>query len=194
GSMDAKGALVVSTNQPKGKMVQVLFEPNAGLSTPLTYDITAWSLPYAFGLETVASTTLIAASGTNPNIVIVNTASPNSAGYIAKWNSLQDAEFLSALLQQKIKVRFSENELGFDGKTFGHGSLIITRSDNKTNPDFDKNLIQIANEMGRELYASPTSYADNLTDFGSQYVHLIKNKKVAMLQGEGTSSLGYGAL
>src|SRR5690606_37598446 len=84
--------------------------------------------------------------------------------------------------------------LNFGGNNFGRGSLIITRSDNKTNPDFDKKVIEIANKMGRELYASPTSYADNLTDFGSQYVHLIKNKKVAMLQGEGTSSLGYWAL
>jgi uncharacterized membrane protein len=117
-----------------------------------------------------------------------------AAGYITKWNSLQDAEFLSALLQANIKVRFSENELGFGGNTFGRGSLIITRSDNKNNVDFDKTLIEIANEMGRQLYASPTSFADNLTDFGSQYVHLIKNKKIAMLQGEGTSSLSYGAL
>ena len=194
GKMETNGALVVSTNQPKGKMVQVLFEPNAALSTPLTYDITAWSLPYAFGLETVASTTLISANGTNPNNAISNTASPNSAGYISKWNSLQDAGFLSALLGNNIKVRFSDNELNFGGNNFGRGSLIITRSDNKTNPDFDKKVIEIANKMGRELYASPTSYADNLTDFGSQYVHLIKNKKVAMLQGEGTSSLGYGAL
>ncbi|MCB0466415.1 MAG: zinc carboxypeptidase, partial [Aequorivita sp.] len=97
-------------------------------------------------------------------------------------------------LQHKIKVRFSENELGFGGKTFARGSLIITRSDNKANPDFDKTLTQIANEMGRQLYASPTSFADKLTDFGSQYVHVIKPKKVAMLQGEGTSSLNYGAL
>src|SRR5690606_35986490 len=81
GTIDAKGALVVSTNQPKGKMVQVLFEPNAALSTPLTYDITAWSLPYAFGLETVASTTLISATRTNPNNALLNTPSPNSAGY-----------------------------------------------------------------------------------------------------------------
>ncbi|HET8803460.1 MAG TPA: M14 family metallopeptidase, partial [Aequorivita sp.] len=200
GIMDAKGALVVSTNQPKGKMVQVLFEPNAALSTPLTYDITAWSLPYAFGLETVASTTLIPATGTAPNNSIANSPSPMAAGYISKWNSLQDAEFLSALLQANIKVRFSEKELGFGGKTFGRGSLIITRSDNTSRlrsmpeQDFEKKIIEIANKMGRELYASPTSYADNLTDFGSQYVHLIKNKKVAMLQGEGTSSLSYGAL
>lgn len=194
GTMDAQGALVVSTNQPKGKMVQVLFEPHAALSTPITYDITAWSLPFAFGLETVASTELVPATGNHPNLPLANLPAPRTAGYIAKWQSLQDAEFLAALLKANIKVRFSEKELGFGGNHFGRGSLVITRSDNKTNPDFDKTVTEIANDLGRQLYASPTSFADNLTDFGSQYVHLIKNKKVALLQGEGTSSLNYGAL
>lgn len=193
-TIDAKDALVVSTNQPKGKMVQVLFEPTTSLSTPITYDITAWSLPYAFGLDGIASTSLVPANSTVKKSAVSNIASPNAAGYIAKWNSLQDATFLSELLKNNIKVRFSEKELGFNGNSFGRGSLIITRSDNKTNSEFDTKLIEIANRMGRELYASPTSYADELTDFGSQYVHLIKNKKVAMLQGAGTSSLNYGAL
>ena len=48
--------LVVSTNQPKGKLVNVLFEPNGKLTDSLTYDITAWSLPYAYGLEAIAAT------------------------------------------------------------------------------------------------------------------------------------------
>lgn len=193
-TLDAKDALVVSTNQPKGKMVQVLFEPTTSLSTPITYDITAWSLPYAFGLDGIASTSLVPANSTVKKSAVSNIASPNAAGYIAKWNSLQDATFLSELLKNNIKVRFSEKELGFNGNSFGRGSLIITRSDNKTNSEFDTKLIEIANRMERELYASPTSYADELTDFGSQYVHLIKNRKVAMLQGAGTSSLNYGAL
>ncbi|NGX85141.1 M14 metallopeptidase family protein [Aequorivita sp. KMM 9714] len=193
-TIDAKDALVVSTNQPKGKMVQVLFEPTTSLSTPITYDITAWSLPYAFGLDGIASTSLVATNSTLKKSAVSNIASPNAAGYIAKWNSLQDATFLSELLKNNIKVRFSEKELGFNGNSFGRGSLIITRSDNKKNSEFDTKLIEIANKMERELYASPTSYADELTDFGSQYVHLIKNKKVAMLQGAGTSSLNYGAL
>ncbi len=194
GSIETKGALVVSTNQPKGKMVQVLFEPNAALSTPITYDITAWSLPYAYGLETIGSSTLVATNATAPTNTVSNISMPSAAGYITKWNSIQDAAFLSELMKNDIKVRFSENELGFGGNTFGRGSLIITRSDNKNNPDFDKTVTEIANQAGRQLYASPTSFADNLTDFGSQYVHLIKNKRVAMLQGEGTSSLSYGAL
>lgn len=194
GSIDSNGALVVSTNQPKGKMVEVLFEPKTTLSTPLTYDITAWSLPYAFGLEAVASTTLVSANNNASKNKFSNAPTPSAAGYITKWNSLKDAEFLSELLKHGIKVRFSENELGFGGNKFGRGSLIITRSDNKTNIEFDKKVTEIANKLERQLYASPSSFADTGTDFGSQYVHLIKNKKVAMLQGEGTSSLSYGTL
>ncbi len=194
GSIDVNGALVVSTNQPKGKMVEVLFEPHTELTTPLTYDITAWSLPYAYGLEAVASTTLVSGNNGASEKKVSNAATPSAAGYITKWNSLKDAEFLSELLKNDIKVRFSENELSFGGNEFGRGSLIITRSDNKLNAAFDKKVTEIANKMGRQLYASPTSFADKGTDFGSQYVHLIKNKKVAMLQGEGTSSLNYGTL
>lgn len=193
-SMDTEDALVISTDQPKGKMVHVLFEPHTVLTTPVTYDITAWSLAYAFGLEAVASTTLVPAQSTAEAKNVLNTPNPSAAGYIAKWNSVKDAEFLSELLKNEIKVRFSENELSFGGNKFDRGSLIITRSNNKSNAEFDKKVNEIANRLNRQLYASPTSYADKLTDFGSQYVHLIKNKKVALLQGEGTNSLSYGTL
>lgn len=186
-------ALVVSTNQPKGKLVQVLFEPQTQLSTPVTYDITAWSLAYAFGLDAVASTRLVTADKEETTFVD-NQPNKNAAGYISKWNSVQDAQFMTTLLQEDIKVRFSEKELAFGGREFGRGSLIITRSDNKNLEDFDNKLIAIANKHERALYASETSYADNLTDFGSQYVHLIKNKKVAILTGDGISSLNYGQL
>lgn len=193
GTMDAKNALVVSTNQPKGKMVQVLFEPNTHLTTPLTYDITAWSLPYAFGLEAIASSTLISAVERTKDF-IPNQVNSQAAGYIAKWNSVQDGRFLSELLKAGIKVRFSENELIFGGNKFGRGSLIITRSNNKKVENFDSKVVEIANKLERTIYASPTSYADIQTDFGSQYVHLVKNKKVGIVMGEGISSLSYGQL
>ncbi|MFC7358172.1 M14 metallopeptidase family protein [Jejudonia soesokkakensis] len=193
GSMDAAGALVVSTNQPKGKMVKVLFESTAKLDEPLTYDITAWSIPYAYGLEAIASTSLVNGSVQNLE-TINNVALANAAGYISKWDSMQDAAFLSELLQEDIRVRFSEKKLIFGGKTFGRGSLVITKSDNRMNETFSKKLIEIANKHNRKLYASNTSFADAITDFGSPDVKLINNQRIAMLQGEGTSSLSYGAL
>ena len=94
-SMDLSNALVISTDQPKGKMVKVLFEQDAKLSEPLTYDITAWSLPYAYGLDCVASTSLVSARGSNPNLKTINQVAPKAtlAGYVVTWNSLDDSFF-----------------------------------------------------------------------------------------------------
>ncbi len=194
GSFDSKGALVVSTNQPKGKMVKALFEPDAFLSEPLTYDITAWNLVHGYGLDGVASTSLISGDASAPNGFTNNMVAQNAAGYLVKWNSLDDAEFLAELLKADIRVRFSEKSLMFSGQSFDPGTLIVTNSDNKNNTNWATQLVDIANKHERSLQASNTSFADSITDFGSPDVKLINKQRVAMLQGEGTSSLSYGAL
>ncbi|GER58958.1 peptidase M14 [Patiriisocius marinus] len=192
GSLNGAGALVVSTNQPKGKMVKVLFEPEAVLTEPLTYDITAWSIPYAYGLDAIASENSVQANGKTP-VTIINNTNVNAAGYILEWNSMADAAFLSDLLQNNINVRFSEKALRFAGKDFDRGSLVITKSDNRTNPDFNTTLNQIANKHNRSLFASSTSFGDTRTDLGSPDVKMINAPKIAMLRGNGVSSLSYGA-
>ena len=194
--MDMTNALVVSTNQPKGKMVKVLFEQDAKLSEPLTYDITAWSLPYAYGLECIASTNLISADRSNPNSKVINQVAPRAtlAGYVLKWNSLNDASFLAEILQNDIKVRFSEKPLKIKGENFERGCLIITKSDNRSREDFTETVTKLANKHGRTLYASTTSFSDNGIDFGSSNVKIINKNRIAVLRGNGTSSLSYGSI
>jgi len=194
GSLDATNALVVSTNQPKGKMVKVLMEPNAVLTEPLTYDITAWSIPHAYGLEAVATTGFIATDKEMAALKTTNVASPSAAGYLVSWNSMYDAQFLAALLKEDIRVRFTEKDLKFNGKDFSKGSLVITKSDNRTNADFNKKVVEIANKHNRQLYASNTSFGDTRTDFGSPDVKLINKHRIAVLRGDGVSSLNYGAI
>ncbi|RLD27705.1 MAG: zinc carboxypeptidase [Bacteroidetes bacterium] len=185
--------LVVSTNQPKGKMVKVLFEPNGKLSDSLTYDITAWSLPYAYGLETVASTRLIA-SNVAISKTVSNSKNTNATGYIARWNSLKDAQFLADLLKQNIKVRFTEKPLTTDGQNFDRGSLIIVRGDNKKVENFDAVLLNTANTFNRQLNAVASGFSKSGPDFGSPDIKLVNKQKIALLSGKGTSSLSYGAL
>ena len=191
--MNTNGALVVSTNQPKGKMIKVLFEPDASLEEPLTYDITAWSIPYAYGLEAVASKTLVNATQSKTLKSKENT-NTTAAGFIASWNTIKDARFLAALLQQNIKVRFTEKKLRFDGENFDRGSLVITKSDNKGNLNFYQELNEIANNHDRTLFASNTTFGDTRTDMGSPDIKMINAPKIALLKGDGVSSLSYGSL
>ena len=107
---------------------------------------------------------------------------------------MYDATFLADLLKHDIRVRFSEKKLSFNDNTFDRGSLIITRSDNKNNSAFDTTVTKLANKHKRELYASSTSFADTMTDFGSPDIKVVNKQRIAVLQGEGTSSLSYGTI
>jgi len=194
GSINGSGALIVNTNQPKGKMVKVLFEPNAKLSNPLTYDITAWSIPHAYGLDAVASTSLVNSNNSKVKTTINNVVNSGGAGYISKWNSIDDAAFLAELLQNNIRVRFSEKDFSNGNQNFKKGSLIITKSDNKKTKDYDSKLITIANKHKRKLFNSASGFATKGVDFGSPEVKLINKQRIAVLKGNYTSSLSYGEL
>ena len=192
GSLNATSKdLVISTNQTKGKMIKALFEPNAKLSDSLTYDITAWSLPYAYGLETIASTSLVKST----NNVSKNTVASleQAYGYVSDWNSMKDAKFLSTLLGKDIKVRFTNEPFAQNGNTFKRGSLIILQRDNNHIKNFTSVLSDIIVKKQQTLTAIHTGFSDVFPDMGSSSVRLIVKPKIAMISGEGTSSLSYGA-
>jgi hypothetical protein len=186
--------LVIHTDQPKGKMIKVLFEPNAKLSDSLTYDITAWSLPYAHGFKALASKTKVA-SDQKAFIAMVptNQMNKNAYAYVSKWNSLEDASFLAQALDIGIRVRVAEQDFSVGGNEYKKGSLIFLRHDNR-DADFDKKLVTLANKKGRMITAVNTGFVNSGKDFGSYSVNPINKQKVAVLSGDGASSLSFGEI
>jgi len=187
-------SLVVSTDQIKSTLVKVLFEPNAKLSDSVTYDITAWSLPYAYGLDALASQSLVSSEPYVRPKVAAQKLDKNAYAFITDWKSLKDAKFLAELLKNKIKVRHSFKPFTLEGKSYERGSLIITKGDHKNNPDFLNTLNEIATKHAITLNATTTGFVDSGKDFGSRYVQMIPNQKIAVLSGEPTSTLRFGEI
>ena len=187
-----KNSLVVHTNQPKGKMVKVLFEPNTKLTDSLTYDITAWSLPYAYGLDAVASPNKVASTAATSKTNYKNL--PNAYGYVSDWNSMKDAKFLAALLKSDFRVRFTEKPFTSSGKSFERGSLIITAGDNQELNGWNQKLNSIAKSHDKALHIINSGFSQKVPDVGSPDIKLINKQRIAVLSGDGTSSLNYGAI
>ncbi|MBT8298283.1 MAG: zinc carboxypeptidase, partial [Maribacter sp.] len=187
-------SLVVSTDQIKSTLVKVLFEPNAKLSDSVTYDITAWSLPYAYGLDALASQNLVSSEPYARQKVTNDELDKNTYAFIADWKSLKDARFLAELLQKKIKVRHSFKPFTLEGKSYERGSLIITKGDNNNNPVFLETLSDIANKHSITLHTATTGFVDAGKDFGSRYVQMISEPKIAVLSGRPTSTLRFGEI
>ncbi|NLR80478.1 M14 family metallopeptidase [Chitinophaga eiseniae] len=191
-----KEDLVISAFQPHSNMLRVLFEPVSHLTDSVTYDITAWALPYAYGLTSYALKQPLTPASTTATI---RNNTPLSAqkpyAYLAQWNSVRDVKFLSALLQHDIKVRFTEAPFSVGGKDFSAGTLIITRSGNTTRGDqFDQFITSQANRFKISLDAVSSGFVDKGTDFGSDKIRFIKKPNVMLLTGDGVSSLGTGEI
>lgn len=189
-------SLVVSTNQTRGTMVKVLFEPKARLSDSLTYDITAWSLPYAYGLDALASEADLGRGNGTWEGKRAEKASMGSSdyAYVADWNSMEDARFLSALLQKNIRVRRAHKPFSLGGKSYDRGSLIITKADNMRDPDYQTTLAELASVHNTSLFPVSTGFVDSGKDFGSFYVDMIPKIEVAVLSGGPTSSYRFGEI
>lgn len=192
----SKNSLVVSTNQTKGTLVKVLFEPNAKLSDSLTYDITAWSLPYAYGLDGIASTSIVPNGSEEVNTQIPSSQSINANTYahITDWNSMKDARFLAELLKEGVRVRKTDHPFSLQGKSFARGSLIITKSDNQNKAGFIEILKKTSDKFKKDITPSSTGFVDSGKDFGSSYVQMITKPKIAVLSGKPTSTYRFGEI
>ncbi len=192
----ASNDLVISTYQPKSRLVTALFEPVAKLSDTLTYDITAWSLPYAYGLEAYALPEKVNVSGQYvlPESATVNTDRKPYA-YLLKYGSLQDVKWLGAVLKQGINTRVAHRPFRLEGNSYQKGTIVITRRTNeKFGDSFDRILLDAAKKYERSLIPAHTGFVDSGVDLGSGEIARIEIPKIAVLSGEQTSSLSFGEI
>ncbi|MGV3502509.1 MAG: M14 metallopeptidase family protein [Adhaeribacter sp.] len=188
--------LTIPLHQPKATLLKVLFEPVTRLEDSLTYDITSWALPYAFGLQAYALKARLAHTPQKPAALVQTVTKPAGQrpyAYLARWNSLQDLQFLSSLFQQQIKVRFSGKAFESDGEQYGPGTLILTRTGNeRLGERFDLLVKAAAEKAGIRLTPTPTGFVSTGPDFGSSSVRYMKKPRVAVLAGPGVSGPGFG--
>ena len=184
--------IVVSVAQPRGVMANVLFEPSSKLVDSATYDITAWSLPYVYGLNAYASTQRINVS---PKKAAITTNNPtiDAYGYVIRWEATNSAACVAQLLEKGIKLRISETSFDANNESFGSGTIIIIKKGNEQfGADLWKVVASICNTHDIKMYAVKSGMVDKGFDFGSYYVHPIKAPRVALLTGENVSSYSAG--
>lgn len=185
--------LVISAHQPMGVLTQVLFEPEPLLVDSVTYDITAWSLIHAYGLQAYATTQKI---GTDQTFELASYKTQKfdkkPYAYLVDWNHVSDAKLLGALLQKNIKVRFATNTFVLEDKTYKAGTLIITQADNRKNQNFNQQIQQLAKEHQKELMTTKTGFSDSGIDIGSDQMQFLEKPNILMLSGEGSSVYSFG--
>lgn len=168
--------IIINSQQTKAELLRVLFEPQSKLSDSATYDITAWAIPFAFGLNTYGLKENIQSTA---NYNIADQTVPNDAyAYIIEYNSFEDGKLLASLLKNDFNVRVANGPFTMNGKNFNPGTLIILKSTNRDKIDI---LLKLALEHKSVITPVNSGFMEKGFDFGSDKVQLLKKPKIAMV-------------
>jgi len=198
-------AFVIPANQQQFKIIKTVFEKTFEYKDSLFYDVTAWTMSLAFGMPTAEVKTsydqLLGAKVINAvqlSIPIMNTL-PNAAAYAFRWDDYNAPKVLYGLQTKGIraKVATQKFKMMIDGKeeSFEYGTIVIPSA---TQTLKGKELaVLIATEAetrGVELFALPTGLASGGIDLGSASFNNVKQPKVMMFGGNGTSATDVGEI
>ncbi|KXK17045.1 MAG: zinc carboxypeptidase [Saprospiraceae bacterium] len=187
---DRSATLTIPLKQPKSTLIKILMEENSRLTDSLTYDITAWNLPKAFGLN--YSITANPMDIKNPPKTIKPTAT--AYGYAIAWQGGNVSKALSWMLQQGIRLRFSENEFSLEGTKFDRGTLLILDSGSNRDKNIREVMDSVVNKFDIAIKPISRGMVDTGNDMGSESIRVINAPKVILLSGEGVFSLSLGEI
>lgn len=188
--------VVVNAAQPKSNLLRVLFERISRLSDSATYDITAWSVPFAYGIKTYGVKGPVGETAVGfMGYSVIRTPVENAYAWVAKWDGMNSARFLANLLRNGIKVRYAEQSFRVGNSEFDKGSLIVTRAANAAQGKYLEALVRAAADTSlTSLTPIPSGFVDKGFDLGSDKVRFIHPPKVALLAGNDVSSNAMGEI
>jgi Zinc carboxypeptidase. len=199
-------AYIVPTHQPQYKVVRAIFDKTLQYKDSLFYDITAWTLPLAFGLPY----TELNAGKYNQSLLgakIEKSIQPigqvrggkSSYAYLFEWEDYYAPAALYELQAAGIHVRAATNpfEITVEGGTrkFGYGAISIPVSTQKMDAETLYQLVKkTAVGHGITMYAVRSGQVNSGSDLGSSRMATLTQPSIAMITGAGISALDAGEI
>ena len=211
----ARGTYIVQMDQPKKRLIQTIFEKEAELSEEFVqkqiqrkkdrlnvqiYDITAWSLPLAYGLDVYWTETQsdVASNPVKEPARRGGVSGKAKAAYLLKYNSNGAVKCAFNMLQEGYKVHVAREpfkiKLASTGEveSYDRGTLVFKV--NLNNDDLHERLGEIAAAEGVRIDPVNTQWVEEGISLGSNNVVYIKKPKIAVLYDQPAHSNAYGCL
>ncbi len=207
------GSLVVRTAQPN-RLASVLLLPHMAMDEAFVaeqrarekrrqdlefYDLTGWSLPLLFGVETHVcsansrgSLVRIAQDETGSTFVASFPEVQPKVAYLIAWGQNGAGALLADLLRHGVRVRSQEKAFRAGGKDFPAGSLVVRTQDQPAG--LHERMLEQSRAHCVEVVGVDASWVESGIDFGSNRSHVLKAPRVAMAWDAPTTPTSAGAV
>ncbi len=205
------GSYIIDLAQPSRYLIQVLLDYDIRMTNKAlyeerrsiekgwgsrTYDVSAWSMPLAFGLDSYFCRSRANVKSSKITEIaersgVVKGDDP-AYGYMVDYKDDAATCFLADALAAGLKIRTSVKPVTVDGPSFSRGSFLFVI---KENPDDLKDILKGLSEKYRvDVTGINTALAADGPDLGGSEFRLLTEPRIAMLAGQGIDFSDYGSL
>jgi hypothetical protein len=219
----ASGSYIIDLNQPQKILIKALLEQDTPQDAAFVreevakfrrnemrgkssqkeeyrfYDITAWSMPLAFGVDAFWTED---AANVNTNPVTVeyletvkrgNVAGRAQIAYIIPYETDGAGAMAIRLLKEGFRVAVATKQLNAGGRSYPRGTFVVRVTRN--NENIHEAVARLARELGANVSAVNTGYTEEGdTNVGSENVYSLQMPRIAMVADEAVDQTSYGSI
>lgn len=202
-SFDKGKAFIVPTNQPQYKLITALFERRTTFTDSLFYDISAWTMPYAFNLPFAELNSREYNTGQQgAEFTGIDGFKGKLVGreagyaYAFEWDEYFAPRAMYRLLDAGVRAKVASRT--FSGvtsegqKNFDFGTILIPMGIQDDPAKVNEIIKTITEEDGITVYSLSTGLSTGGVDLGSNSFEDLRKPKIAMVGGSGTNSYEIG--
>ncbi|RNC83027.1 MAG: zinc carboxypeptidase [Balneola sp.] len=196
-------AFVVPTNQPQFKLITAMFERRTEFTDSLFYDVSAWTMPYAFNLpfaelnsrdfnEDILGGRFEGEMKSTGELI----GGESNYAYVFEWDEYYTPRALYRLLDAGVRAKVASRQ--FSGvtqegqKIFDFGTIMIPLGFQEDKEKVHELVQTIAEEDGIKVYSLSTGLSTSGIDLGSNNFRNLEKPSVAILAGSGTNQYEIG--
>jgi hypothetical protein len=217
------GAFIIDVNQPQKRLIKALLEQETpqddafvkdnlrkfkrnemrGSSTPKEdygfYDITAWSLPLAFGIDAFWTEDAGAVNSTIVTDEFLQNAKRGSVtgrasvAYVIPYKTDGASAFAIRLLKEGFRVAVASKPLTAGGRNYERGTFVVRLSRNPES--VHEAVTRLSRELGVNVFAVNSGYTDDGdTNVGSENVVSLQSPRIAIVADEVVDQTSFGSI
>lgn len=202
----AGSSFIVPTNQKQYKIIKTIFEKVSEYKDSLFYDVTAWTMPLAFGLkyaevkQPIANSLGTALQGLPLSPVADKPSWPaNPYALVFRWNDMDAPKMLYWLQSNNIQCKVATQQFTAGTTTgtekFDYGSIIIPMGmQKKSVAEIRKLMDRMEADLGMDVFVVNSGLSSAGIDLGSASFNNIKVPKIMLFAGTGTSATDAGEI
>jgi len=217
------GSYVIDLNQPQKILIKALLEQDTPQDAAFVreevgkfkrnemrgkssqkeeyrfYDITAWSMPLAFGVDAFWTED---AANVNSNPVTAEYLETVKRGsvsgraqiaYIIPYDTDGAGAMAIRLLKENFRVAIAAKQLNAGGRSYARGTFVVRVTRN--NETIHEAIARLARELGVNVIAVNTGYTEEGdTNVGSENVYSLQMPRIAMVADEVVDQTSYGSI